>query len=157
VVLRAQSSFTKSRELLLSLVPTTPVGSALSTNSRPAIATARHFGDPESPINVLGARYLEPELLCVQRETEIAEFNSLCRYNNAEADRSRYSSPRQLRQALITIVTNSYTLIHGSAQTLDNGDAERNGPAVSHGEQRLESRLLTRATQRHTLRGKDSD
>lgn len=33
---------------------------ALSTNSRPAIATARHFGDPESPINVLGARYQNP-------------------------------------------------------------------------------------------------
>jgi hypothetical protein len=33
---------------------------ALSTNSRPAIATAKHFGDPESPINVLGARYQNP-------------------------------------------------------------------------------------------------
>jgi hypothetical protein len=88
---------------------------ALSTNSRPAIATARHFGDPESPINVLGARYQNPELLCVQRKTEIAEFNSLCRYNNAEADRSRYSSPRQLPHALITIVTTSYTLVHSSA------------------------------------------
>jgi hypothetical protein len=66
----------------------------------------------------------EPELLCVQRKTEIAEFNSLCRYNNAEADRSRYASPRQLPHALITIVTTSYTLVHGSAQTLDNSDAE---------------------------------
>ena len=99
----------------------------------------------------------QPELVCIQRKTEIAEFNSLCRYNNAEADRSRYSSPRQLLHALITIMTTSYPLVHGSAQTLDNGDAVRNGAAVSHGEQRLESRLLTRATQRHALQGKYSD
>jgi hypothetical protein len=45
----------------------------------------------QNPDQRVGRTISEPELLCVQRKTEIAEFNSLCRYNNAEADRSRYS------------------------------------------------------------------
>jgi hypothetical protein len=114
----------------------------LGINSRPAIGTARHFGDQESPINPLGARYPEPELLCVQRKTEIAEFNSLCRYNNSEANRSRDSSQRQPRHALIAMVTDSYTLLHDSAQRLDNEGEEGNGATVFNDEKRLENRLL---------------
>ena len=57
----------------------------------------------------------------------------------------------------MTIVTDSYALTHGSAQRLDNEDAEENGAAVCDDEKRLENRLLIRATQRHTLRGKHSD
>jgi hypothetical protein len=78
----------------------------------------------------------------VQRKTEIAEFNPLCRNNNAEANRSRNSSPRQPRHALMTIVADSYTLTHGSAQRLDNEDAEEKRGAVFDDEKRLESRLL---------------
>jgi dihydroxyacetone kinase len=37
-----------------------PVEMMVVHDSRPAIATARHFGDPESPINVLGARDQNP-------------------------------------------------------------------------------------------------
>ena len=115
---------------------------ALSINARPAIATARHFGDPESAINFLGAPYPESELLCAQCKTEIAKLNSLCRNNNAEANRSRDSSQRQPRHALVTIVTESYTLTHGSAQRLDKEDAEESGAAVFDDEKRLENRLL---------------
>jgi hypothetical protein len=103
-------------------VPTTPVGSALSTNSRPAIATARHFDDPESPINVLGARHQNPNsyvssvkrkslssIRCVAITTRRRTAVAICHRGNSHMP--------------ITIVTTSDTLVHGSAQTLDNGDA----------------------------------
>jgi len=90
----------------------------------------------------LGAPCPESELLCAQHKTELAEFDSRCRNNNAEANRSRDSSQRQPLQALITIVTDSYTLTHGFAQRLDNEDAQEDGAAVFDDEKRLENRLL---------------
>jgi hypothetical protein len=54
-------------------------------DSLPAIVAARQVGNPESQLTCLVAGYPERKRLCVQRKTKIPEFNSLCRYNNAEA------------------------------------------------------------------------
>lgn len=123
-------------------VPNICLDRALSINARPVIAPASHVGGPESAINFLGAPCPESKLLCAQRKAEIAELNLLCRNSNAEANRSRDSSPRQPRHALITIATDSYPLTQGSAQRLDKEDAEENGAAVVEDENRLENRLL---------------